>query len=299
MLSQVAAHLTAIGLVALIVTATSALQTGRWPLIPPPVPAAPAAPATPSPEPVAPPSTAEPGPPARGDELPLATELALLTAPPEPTATPPAEDEALDPRRAVLSARGNLRDLAPTPTPRAGIVTYTVAEGDTASAIAERFGLSLETVLQANNLAPDQPLAVGQTLLILPTSGVLHTVAPGDTLWDIASRYGVIPEDILAVNKLANADLLQPGQRLIIPAVTPERRQAAVPGAPTRPLEPIRYTVQPGDTLSGIAGRFGLRSEAVLWSNDLADPDLLPVGRELLLPPVDGVLHRLSPITNR
>jgi LysM repeat protein len=53
------------------------------------------------------------------------------------------------------------------------------------------------------------------------------------------------------------------------------------------------YTVQPGDTLFGIASAYGLRPETVLWSNYgvLRDnPDLLSVGMELVIPPSDGLI---------
>lgn len=58
----------------------------------------------------------------------------------------------------------------------------------------------------------------------------------------------------------------------------------------------ITYNVQPGDTVSGIAQRFGLESTSILWANDrIADhPDYLQVGQEVLIPPVDGALHMVA-----
>ena len=64
--------------------------------------------------------------------------------------------------------------------------------------------------------------------------------------------------------------------------------------SPSRGL--ITYTVQPGDTLFGIAGAFGLAPETVLWSNygTLKDnPDLLSVGVDLLIPPSDGLITQV------
>ena len=56
------------------------------------------------------------------------------------------------------------------------------------------------------------------------------------------------------------------------------------------------YTVQPGDTTLGIAQRFGLRGTSLLYANDsLADqPDLLRIGQELNILPVDGALHTVA-----
>lgn len=53
----------------------------------------------------------------------------------------------------------------------------------------------------------------------------------------------------------------------------------------------VRHTVAPGEVLWQIAERYGLRSETLLWTNDLADPDLILAGQTLLIPPVDGVLY--------
>jgi murein DD-endopeptidase MepM/ murein hydrolase activator NlpD len=58
----------------------------------------------------------------------------------------------------------------------------------------------------------------------------------------------------------------------------------------------ISYTVQAGDTMFGIAQQFSLQPESILWANaDLKDnPDLLSVGMEIAVPPVDGVLHTVQ-----
>ena len=64
---------------------------------------------------------------------------------------------------------------------------------------------------------------------------------------------------------------------------------------PTRPrLEVINYVVQQGDNLFGIAEKFGIEPETVLWGNfDVLqdDPHRLRPGQELNIPPVDGTLH--------
>ncbi len=64
---------------------------------------------------------------------------------------------------------------------------------------------------------------------------------------------------------------------------------------PTAATEPFSYTVEPGDTLSSIAARFGLRPETVLWANQdlLHDiPDFLMEGMQLLILPRDGIYHQ-------
>ena len=57
---------------------------------------------------------------------------------------------------------------------RKEILEYTVQSGDTLSKIAEDFGISLETVLWANDLSKNATISPGQKLIILPVTGALH-----------------------------------------------------------------------------------------------------------------------------
>ncbi len=97
------------------------------------------------------------------------------------------------------------------------ISTYVVRPGDTVSGIAEMFGVSVNTVVWANNISSKSYLQVGQTLVILPISGANHIVKNGDTISTLAEKYHADPRDIISYNELNSAGTLIVGQKIIIP----------------------------------------------------------------------------------
>ena len=96
------------------------------------------------------------------------------------------------------------------------ISTYIVRSGDTMSGIAKMFNVSVNTILWANNITSKSTLQAGQTLVILPVSGVMYTVKKGDTVSSIAKKYGADANDISSYNDLAVSSLAV-GQSIIIP----------------------------------------------------------------------------------
>lgn len=137
-------------------------------------------------------------------------------------------------------------------TTRRESIVYRVQPGDTLGTIAERFNVSVETLLWENNLRITALLRLGQELRILPVSGVAHIVARGDTPASIARRYGVTVADIASTNGLSGSMVLSIGQRIVIPG---GRRVFATP-APTR-LTPLRtqFTI-PGRPVTGTGRLF-------------------------------------------
>lgn len=97
------------------------------------------------------------------------------------------------------------------------ISTYIVQSGDTVSSVAKRFGVSENTVRWANNLGKKDVLRIGQTLAILPITGVRHKVQKGDTLDSIAKKYKADKADILDFNDISENGILVIGDMLIIP----------------------------------------------------------------------------------
>ncbi len=115
--------------------------------------------------------------------------------------------------------------------PREDVIDHTVVAGDTLYGIAKKYGLSAETIMFANGLEKNPDLLrLGQKLVILPVSGILHTVAQKDTLDKIAKTYKVKPETIVnyPLNHLdAKNPQIAVGARLIVPGGIREIPQVA------------------------------------------------------------------------
>lgn len=97
------------------------------------------------------------------------------------------------------------------------ISVYVVRPGDTLSEIADMFGVSVNTIIWANNLSGPGDVHPGDTLIILPISGLQHTVAKGETLKSLAAKFGADATEIAQYNGLDPAALLAVGSTLIIP----------------------------------------------------------------------------------
>lgn len=112
--------------------------------------------------------------------------------------------------------------------PRDKIITYTVEKGDTLSTIAQKFGISTDTIRWANDLHSDS-LAIDDELKISPVTGMIHKVSKGDNVYTIAKKYDTEPQKIadFPFNDFANPETfsLVEGQILVVPdGIKPEDR---------------------------------------------------------------------------
>ena len=97
------------------------------------------------------------------------------------------------------------------------VTEYVVEPGDNLWLIAEKFDISLDTILWANDLNKYTLIQIGQKLVILPTSGVIHHVKKGDTLSQVAKIYKSEVDKIVAFNDLMTQDDIYIGDILIVP----------------------------------------------------------------------------------
>lgn len=169
-----------------------------------------------------------------------------------------------------------------------GSIVHVVQEGQTLWAIAARYEVRLDDLLLYNNLSENSVLRPGDELIIrlaegqlpppTPTPPLTHIVREGETAWTIAARYQLSLADFFWYNGLDEEAILQPGDEVTVrlaPGQTP----------PPTPTPQTLYVVKTGDTLLGIAARYGLTLEQLLAYNGLTADAILRPGDELRLIP--------------
>jgi len=118
------------------------------------------------------------------------------------------------------------------------VQTYLVTAGDTLFSIAQKFKISLNTILWANNLNERSTIRPGDKLTILPTSGVLHKIKKGDTLSALAKKYNVTLDKILNYNNLISDEQLSINQLIIVPGGSIKPVYSTPPGSIANVLRP-------------------------------------------------------------
>jgi len=124
----------------------------------------------------------------------------------------------------LLSPEDNKASDAPIEIARKKNVAYIVQSGDVIGAIAQKFGVSANTILWENDLTWSSTIRPGQKLNILQDSGINYEVVSGDTILAIAKKYQADAKIIVEANKLADSSDISIGDLLFIPdGVRPTR----------------------------------------------------------------------------
>ncbi|HMN19333.1 MAG TPA: LysM peptidoglycan-binding domain-containing protein [Candidatus Moranbacteria bacterium] len=126
---------------------------------------------------------------------------------------------------AAIVASGASRD----PEEDGGVKMYTVQMGDTISSIAAKHKITVNTVLWANDIENVDEIMPGDTIFILPVSGIQHTVKSGDTIENIAAKYKADRDKIIAFNDLPANGALENGATIVIPDGRGQDPQPAKP----------------------------------------------------------------------
>ena len=122
-----------------------------------------------------------------------------------------------------------------------GVKVYTVQQGDVISEIAAKNNISINTILWANDIADVDSIKPGDTIFILPVSGIQYVVKSGDNIDAIAAKFKSDRDKIIAFNDLPADGSLDVGKTITIPDGQGEAPAAAAP-APTQPVAPAPAT---------------------------------------------------------
>lgn len=226
-------------------------------------------------------TTGTAGPTSTASELltVTATVISVETPTPIPTLTStPEEEEGATPTPTTEAEAEPTPTTAPkaTAAPATGTeFEYVVKTGDTLWGLALRFGTTVEQIKSRNGLVSDI-IYKGQKLILAGTDEgqtVTHVVQPGENLFRISLKYGTTVEAIAALNNIINPSFVYAGQKLIVPKGT------TVPGGTVR-----YHVVQPGETLSSIALRYGTTPWKIAAANGIGNINLIYAGRTLRIP---------------
>lgn len=158
-----------------------------------------------------------------------------------------------------------------------GCVVYTVKSGDNLSSIANRYGTTVQKIINCNKISNPNLIYPGQKIRIRVTTvadndtQIQYVVKRGDTLSEIANKYGVTVNQIVNDNNIRNRNLIYPGQVLNI------KNNASINNSK------ISYVVKRGDTLSSISRRYGVSIETIVKNNNITNRNLIYPGQTLLI----------------
>jgi len=164
-------------------------------------------------------------------------------------------------------------------------MAYTIQARDTFFSLSRRFGVSLQSIMDANPGVNPNNLVIGQVICIpvadpgppvCPAGSFSYTIVAGDTIFALARRFGVTQQSILALNPGLDPNSLRVAQIICIPG--------QAPGPTECPAGSFAYTIVAGDTINALAQRFGVTPQSILALNPGVVPTNLRIGQILCIP---------------
>jgi LysM repeat protein len=198
---------------------------------------------------------------------------------------------------------------------------HVVNRGDTLFRVAQRYGVSMNDLIEANSITNPSRILPGQELIIpnfdpLPDTvenalvagtPTTYVVQPGDTLGAISQRFGMTIDQLMLLNNIYDPNQILRGSELMVwelanptttqlesPTVQIAPQQPLTEAPPTAATNPVTfgtpvpqnftYVVQPGDQLGRIAERYGVGYSQLIALNNITNPNQIMVGQSLIIP---------------
>ena len=113
---------------------------------------------------------------------------------------------------------------------------------------------------------------------------VVYTVKAGDTLSAIAAKYGTTYKVLAEYNGIANPNIIRVGQQIKIPGKSAPATQEKTEPTTQQPTAETVHTVKSGETLSGIARKYGTTYQQLAAYNKISNPNKISVGQKIKIP---------------
>lgn len=146
--------------------------------------------------------------------------------------------------------------IARDPEEDGGVKIYTVESGDTVSGIAVKNGITVNTILWANDLSNVDQIKPGDQIFILPVAGISYVVRQGDSIESISGTFKADKDKIIAYNGLPANGEIEIGNVIIIPDGKKEEVIKPTPTTPAGTLERRQYATPSGGTATDISSGF-------------------------------------------
>jgi LysM repeat protein len=218
----------------------------------------------------------------------------------------------IKPLISVLLLIGIILPFSPFSAYAQDTVTHVVQPGENLYRIALRYGVSMDAIIAANNIENPRRIFSGQELVIpglsspvsstevvnplVASTPTIHVVQPGETLGSIAKQYNIPLDQLILANNIADPNHILRGQELkvwtventadaaaIVPEEVLSQPETVEPAAPT-----TVHIVQPGEHLAQIAQKYGVSWPVIAQMNNIADPNLVYSGQELIIPALNN-----------
>ena len=169
-------------------------------------------------------------------------------------------------------------------------VDYTVKKGDSLWRIAREHNVSLNDLVEANNIANPRLIHIGQVLVIpgqdsgsgssgggsssspSPGGSDVYVVVRGDSLSKIARRFGTTVSALVAANNISNPSLIHVGQKIAVNGSSGSSpKSEPSPSSDPNKRSGRFHVVQPGQSISEVARILGVSREQLIRANGMVD----------------------------
>jgi murein DD-endopeptidase MepM/ murein hydrolase activator NlpD len=177
----------------------------------------------------------------------------------------------------IMAADNSGADTLVSGLPKGETTEYRVVEGDTVSSIAQKFGVTIDTIMWENSLKSVDAIKVNQILEILPVTGVRYKVKRGENIYGIAKAHQVNAQNIIdyPFNTFTNDETfaLSAGQELIVPSgIKPKEIVLDTRSYLARKVAPVPGVVGEGNFMWPTSGYISQRYSWYHRAVDIANP---------------------------